>query len=82
MVLGDTAATSAGALNSHPYTPPLLHTKLSHSNTMADPNGHMEDRELRIRQLERSLAALTKERDDLAEDVAQLCVSRYSSTIA
>jgi hypothetical protein len=31
---------------------------------------------LRIRQLERSVAALTKERDDLAKDVEQLCLSR------
>lgn len=34
------------------------------------------DPELRIRQLQRSLAALTKERDDLAKDVEQLCLSR------
>jgi hypothetical protein len=42
---------------------------------MAD-HGPAGSPQLRIRQLQRSLAALTKERDDLAKDVEQLCLSR------
>lgn len=43
---------------------------------MADPGHQPEDLQLRVRQLERALAAVTKERDDLAKDVEQLCLSR------
>lgn len=40
--------------------------------------GDKEDLHLRIRQLERGLTAVTKERDDLAKDVEQLCLSRLA----
>lgn len=38
-----------------------------------------DELQLQIRGLQRSVAALTKERDDLAKDVEQLCLTRYAA---
>lgn len=40
----------------------------------------MPDLQLKVRQLERAVSALTRERDDLAKDVEQLCLSRWART--